>query len=409
MEPNEIIEKLPPEMRSTLRRLLDSLPPQERNTLLSLFRGIPSQSNMLRTLVGLSINQAKQTFGAKHRVVITGPANVGKSTLYNHFVRAKEDQAAVSPIPGTTRVNQQADAGLFSVIDTPGADAVGEVGEGERARAFEAARGADMLIIMFDAIQGIKKAEQELFYDLRALGKPYIVVLNKIDLVRKEEDAVLAHAAGNLGLEKEQIIAISARDGRNLSQVLMAIVVAEPQLISALGRALPEYRSQLAWRSITSAASISAVIALTPLPVIDFAPLLVTQSIMVLGIARIYQYDINLSRARELIATFGMGFLGRTLFMQLSKLGGVPGWMLSSAIATSTTVVMGLAAMTWFEKGEKLSAETINQLTRSITSQMLDTLKSLGKRRPSKASLQKHVEEALQNTSVADREKNSPQ
>lgn len=408
MEPNEAIEKLPPEMRSTLRRVLDTLPPQERDTLISLFRGVPSQSNMLRTLVGLSINQAKQAFGDKHRVVITGPANVGKSTLYNQFVRSKQDQAAVSPIPGTTRVNQQADAGLFAVVDTPGADAVGEVGEGERTRAFEAARGADILIIMFDAIQGIKKAEQELFYDLRALGKPYIVVLNKIDLVRKEEDAVVAHAAGNLGLETEQIIPIAARDGRNLSQVLMAIVVAEPQLIAALGRALPEYRSQLAWRSITSAASIAAVIALTPLPVIDFAPLVVTQSIMVLGIARIYQYDINLSRARELIATFGLGLLGRTLFMEISKLGGVPGWLLSSAIAASTTVVMGLAAINWFEKGERMSTETLNQLTRKVTTQMLDSLKSLGKRRPSKDSLKQHVEEALQNTDVINRQKNSP-
>ena len=409
MEPNEVIDKLPPEMRSTLRRVLDSLPPQERDTLISLFRGVPSQSNMLRTLVGLSINQAKQAFGDKHRVVITGPANVGKSTLYNQFVRSKQDQAAVSPIPGTTRVNQQADAGLFAVVDTPGADAVGEVGEGERARAFEAARSADILIIMFDAIQGIKKAEQELFYDLRALGKPYIVVLNKIDLVRKEEDAVVAHAAGNLGLETEQIIPIAARDGRNLSQVLMAIVVAEPQLIAALGRALPEYRSQLAWRSITSAASIAAVIALTPLPVIDFAPLVVTQSIMVLGIARIYQYDINLSRARELIATFGLGLLGRTLFMEISKLGGVPGWLLSSAIAASTTVAMGLAAINWFEKGEKMSAETLNQLTRKVTSQMLESFKSLGKRRPSKDTLKQHVEEALQNTDVINRQKNSPQ
>lgn len=404
-----MIDKLPPEMRSTLRRVLDTLPPQERDTLLSLFRGVPSQSNMLRTLVGLSINQAKQAFGDKHRVVITGPANVGKSTLYNQFVHNKQDQAAVSPIPGTTRVNQQADAGLFSVIDTPGADAVGEVGEGERARAFEAARGADILIIIFDAIQGIKKAEQELFYDLRALGKPYIVVLNKIDLVRKEEEAVLAHAAGNLGVEREQIIPISARDGRNLNQVLMAIVVAEPQLIAALGRALPEYRSTLAWRSITSAASISAVIALTPLPVIDFAPLVVTQSIMVLGIARIYQYDINLTRARELIATFGMGLLGRTLFMEISKLGGVPGWLLSSAIAASTTVVMGLAAINWFEKGEKMSAETLNQLTRKVTGQMLESLKSLGKRRPSKDTLQQQVQEALKNVDEINRQKNSTQ
>ncbi|HEY9088477.1 MAG TPA: GTPase [Anaerolineaceae bacterium] len=405
MEPNDIIEKLPPEMRSTMRRVIDSLPPQERDSILALFRGIPSQSSMLRTLVGLSINQARQAFGAKHRVAITGPANVGKSTLYNQLVRSKSDQAEVSPIPGTTRVNQQADAGLFSIVDTPGADAVGEVGESERARAFEAARSADFLIIMFDAIQGIKKTEHELFSDLKSLGKPYIVVLNKIDLVRKEEEAVVAHAAANLGIEKTQIIPIAARDGRNLSQVLMAIAVAEPQMIAALGRALPEYRSQLAWRSIVSAASVSAVIALTPLPVLDFGPLLLTQSVMVLGIARIYKYDITPARARELIITFGLGFLGRRLFAELSKMGGVPGWLLSAAIATSTTVVMGLAAIQWFEKGEKLSNETLNQLTRKVTAQLLESFKSLGKRKPSKEALQQQVEATLEESDLKTYEK----
>lgn len=390
-------------MRATLRRVLDTLPPAERESILTLFRGIPPQSNMLRTLVGMSINQARQAFGDKHRVAITGPANVGKSTLYNQFIHRKEDQAAVSPVPGTTRFNQQADAGLFAVVDTPGADAAGEVGDEERRRAFEAARSADFLIIMFDAIQGVKKAEQQLFADLRALGKPYIVVLNKIDMVRKEEDAVLQSAAANLGLEKTQIIPIAARDGRNLSQVLMAIAVAEPQLITALGRALPEYRAQLAWRNIVSAASISAAIALTPLPVLDFGPLLVTQSIMVLGIARIYQYEITPGRARELIATFGLGFLGRRLFAELSKLGGIPGWLLSAAIATSTTVVMGLAAMRWFESGERISNDTLNQMTRKITNQLMQTFKGLGKRRPSKEDLKKQVEEALKDTEVLEK------
>ena len=93
--------------------------------------------------------------------------------------------AKVSPIPGTTRINQTADAGLFAVIDTPGADAVGEVGEKEKLEALKAARDADFLIILFDAIQGIKKTEQEIFEELKALGKPYIVALNKIDLVKQ--------------------------------------------------------------------------------------------------------------------------------------------------------------------------------------------------------------------------------
>ncbi len=223
----------------------------------------------------------------------------------------------------------------------------------------------DFLVLVFDAIQGIKKTELELFNVLSSLNKPFVVVLNKIDLVpHKDLQGVISNAALNLGLEFDQIVPISAKDGKNLGKVLLAIAATEPAMVSALGQALPEFRWQLAWQTIVKTASVSAVIALTPLPIIDFVPLVVTQSIMVVSIARIYNYKITPRRASELVATFGLGFLGRTLFQELSKLGGLPGWLLSTAIASSTTVVMGFAAVRWFEKGEKLSGETINKLTR---------------------------------------------
>ena len=84
----------------------------------------------------------------------------------------------------------------------PGADAVGEVGERERQIAFEAARRADFLVVMFEATRGVKRYEKDLFDDLLALGKPFIVVLNKMDLVpRRDREAVIESAALNLRLE----------------------------------------------------------------------------------------------------------------------------------------------------------------------------------------------------------------
>ncbi len=230
---------------------------------------------------------------------------------------------------------------------------------------------------MFDAIQGVKRTELELFDKLLDLGKPYLVVLNKVDLVRREEKKVLEGVASALRIEPDQIIPIVARTGENLDDVLTTIAATEPEIVAALGQALPHYRWQLSWRTIVSAASASAVIALTPLPVIDFVPLTIAQSMMVLSIARIYNYKITLQRARELMITFGLGFLGRTLFQELSKLGGVPGWILSAAIAASTTVVMGYAASVWFETGEKLSRDALQRLTREITSYLLGVLKGL--------------------------------
>jgi small GTP-binding protein len=400
---DDILAQFPPDVQATVRKTWEALGPNERDSFLSLFIGFPADTNLVKLLLKLTTTQIRQAFGLKHRVAIVGPANVGKSTLYNLLVQNKSDQAVVSPLPGTTTQNQEADAALFTVVDTPGADAVGSMGVQEKSMALSASADADFLILVFDAIQGIKKTEQELFGELSILNKPFVVVLNKIDLVqRKDLQAVISNAARNLGLEPDQIIPMAAKDGKNLGKVLLAVAATEPELVAALGRALPEYRWQLAWQTIVRSASISAAIALVPLPVIDFVPLVVTQSIMVVSIARIYNYKITPQRASELVATFGLGFLGRTLFQELSKLGGLPGWLLSAAIASSTTVVMGYAAVRWFEKGEKLSAEALKKLTEQMTTSMLETLKSLGKHKPDQKKLQQSIAQSLESSPLAE-------
>ncbi len=403
------LNKLPPETQATARSIWNSLSPADRQAIEEIIRAFPSQNNLVHLLLKQASGQVKMAFGNKQRVAIIGPTNVGKSTLYNQFIRRKEDRAEVSPLPGTTRQNQQADAGLFAIVDTPGADAVGEVGAHEREQALAAAREADFLIIMFDAIQGIKGTELDLYQHLLELGKPFIVVMNKMDLVRKEKQPVIYGAARALNLEPNQIIPIVAKTGEGLNDVLIAISVAEPRIVAALGQAMPQYRWQLAWRSIVNAASASAVIALTPLPVIDFIPLIATQSVMVLSIARIYDYKLSLQRARELVVAFGLGFVSRMLFQELSKLGGLPGWLLSAAIAASTTVVMGYAASVWFETGERVSSETLKNMTRAMTSVMLESLRGIGKKRPDKKSLKERIEAALENMPVGEKRENLEQ
>ena len=400
---DDILKQFPPDVQARVRKVWEALGPNEKASFLSLLVGFPADANLVKLLVKLSTAQIRQAFGSKHRVVIVGPTNVGKSTLYNQLVQNKSDQAVVGPLPGTTMENQQADAALFTVVDTPGADAVGSVGEEEKNLALSAAGNADFLVLVFDAIQGIKKTEQELFNELSALKKPFVVVLNKIDLVpRKNLQGVISNAALNLGLEPDQIVPIVAKEGKNLGKVLLAVAATEPEMVAALGQALPEYRWQLAWQTIVRSASISAAIALAPLPVIDFVPLVITQSIMVVSIARIYNYKITPRRASELIATFGLGFLGRTLFQELSKLGGLPGWLLSAAIASSTTVVMGYAAVRWFEKGEKLSTEALKKLIQGMTTYLLDTLKSLGKREPGQKGLRERITQSLESSPLAE-------
>jgi small GTP-binding protein len=398
---DDLLKEFPEDSRARLRQAWGALPEPMQKELEGSVKYLPNDLLRWRMLLDLALPGFKAAFDRKTGIAILGPANVGKSTLYNQLVRSKDDRAEVSPVPGTTRVNQEADAGLFRIVDTPGADAVGEVGQQEKEHALAAARAADFLIIVFDAIQGIKRTEQELFDELAALSKPYVVVLNKYDLLsRKDVEPVLERTAANLRLRREQVVPISARTGSNLDDLLVAIAKAEPGLLAALGSALPAYRWRLAWTAITSAATTAAAIALTPLPVLDVIPLLVVQSSLVLGVARIYDYALTPARARELAVTFGLGFLGRTLFQELSKLGGPPGWVLSAAIAASTTVVMGYAAIVWFERGEKLTGESLKRLTTTLTDTLVEALKGLGRKKPSKENLQEQLRQTLEQSAL---------
>lgn len=401
---DEILKEFPPRTREKVKAAWEALPESIQSEFENVLNLVPIQPQLLKRLIDLALSQYQTFSGKKSKIAIVGPANVGKSTLYNNLIRSKTDQAEVSPVPGTTRINQEADAGFFSVIDTPGADAVGEVGDAEKQHALDGARQADFLIVMFDAIQGVKKTEQELFEELAEFDKPILVVLNKIDLVKRSEERVIAKAASTLILEPDQIVAINAKDGKNVEKIVMAIAKMDPEMIAALGRALPELRWQLAWGAIVSAASTAALVGAVPIPFVDFAPLAAVQGAMVLSIARIYQYEITLERAKELVVTFGLGFLGRTLFQQLSKLGGIPGYALAAAIAASTTVVMGYASIAWFQKGEKLTSESLQKMTKDITDILIQSLKNLMKSRPSKTDLQEAIQKGLENSPLANQQ-----
>jgi len=348
------------------------------------------------------VSHLRSAVGEKSRIAIVGPVNVGKSTLYNLFVRKRSDWSQVSAVPGTTRQARLADAGLFTAVDTPGADAAGPIGQVERQKALEAARQADLLIVVFDATHGIRPAEQALLADLGGLQKPMVVALNKMDVVGRERSSVIGKAAATLGLNAEQVIPISAKDGTGVDRLLVAIAKLEPGIVAALGAALPDYRWKLSQAVMGRAASTAAAIAVTPIPIIDFIPLLAVQAAMVLSIARIYAYRITPARARELIAAFGLGILGRTLFYELAKIGGPPAWLVAAAVAGGTTIAMGTAAAVWFDRGERLSGEAMGRIGRTVTQGIVGRLLPLGKRKPKRLTLREQVDQALKDIPSAD-------
>ncbi len=393
----ELVGEFPEPAQDAVAQIWAALPPEMRGEFTGILGQLPSSVKPLKDILGFVLDQYRPVFGNKRSIAIVGPANVGKSTLYNQLISRKEDLAEVGPVPGTTRENQVADTGLFTLVDTPGADAVGEVGERERRIALGAAERADFLVIMFEATRGVKRYEQDLFNTLLGFHKPFVVVLNKIDLVPKEARAeVLEAAARNLRLEPSQIIDTVATEGTQVGRVILAIVKLEPELLAAIAEALPEYRARLSWQRIVPAASAAGVVGLIPLPFVDLLPLLGIQTGLVLSIARIYGFKITLARAKELIATFGVGMIARTVYQQLSKVLGVPGWILSASIAAATTVTIGYGSMVWFARGERPSQEAMRRMVAGVALHLRDRLLGLGKKKPDRGTLRKRIGEALQ-------------
>ncbi len=118
-------------------------------------------------------------------VAIVGRPNVGKSTLFNRLVKAR--QAIVNEQAGTTRDRQYGKAEWvgkeFSVVDTGGwvvnSDDVFE--EEIRKQVLLAMDEADVILFVVDVVSGVTDLDMEVASILRRTQKPVIVVANKTD------------------------------------------------------------------------------------------------------------------------------------------------------------------------------------------------------------------------------------
>lgn len=118
-------------------------------------------------------------------VVIAGRPNVGKSTLFNRL--AGKRLALVDDMPGLTRDRKEAEADLggrsIRLIDTAGLEEAdpGSIASRMRRQSETAIAGADLILFMFDARAGITPVDELFAAQVRASGKPVIVVANKCE------------------------------------------------------------------------------------------------------------------------------------------------------------------------------------------------------------------------------------
>jgi small GTP-binding protein len=298
---------------------------------------------------------------SRARLAIVGPVNSGKSTLFN-TLKGRE-VSPVGAVPGTTRTLHHERWGPFTLTDTPG---FGEVDGVDRANiALQGVGAANVILLVVDAAAGVRQADLTLLQQLQATGKPVVVALNKIDLVKGDVDRVVADACDKLA--EPGLVPISAREGTNVAGWLMPrLIDAHPALAVALGRALPAYRRRAANKVIRNASVFNAIVGAEPVPGLDIPFLLAIQARMVLRIAAIFGEPMNLQHARELIATIVGGVALRYLAEEGAKFIPGPGWVIAAGVAAVGTWAIGQVAILYFEQGKKLSAEQMQGLYRRL-------------------------------------------
>lgn len=143
-----------------------------------------------------------------------GRTNAGKSSLVNKITN--QDLAIVSDTKGTTtdpvyKAMEILPLGPVVIIDTPGFDDDGVLGEKRISRTKLVLNKTDVAVLVVDLVEGMAKTDEELIALFEQKGIPYIVAYNKADLKEtvsagKPNEIYVSSVTGkNIGELKEMI------------------------------------------------------------------------------------------------------------------------------------------------------------------------------------------------------------
>lgn len=158
-------------------------------------------------------------------VTLIGRPNVGKSTLMNRMIGQKI--AITSNKPQTTRNRIQTvhtdERGQIVFVDTPGIyKAKNKLGEYMVGAAEKTIGEVDVVCWLVEPTTYIGAGEQHIIERLKKVKAPIILVINKVDTIKKEEILPVIDCYRK-ELDFQEIIPVSARSGANVDELIDTI------------------------------------------------------------------------------------------------------------------------------------------------------------------------------------------
>ena len=172
-------------------------------------------------------------------VAVIGKPNAGKSSIINRFVGA--ERMIVSNIAGTTRdsvdTTVENELGKFTFIDTAGIRRQSKINDKIEKysvlRAHMAVERADVCLLMIDATEGITEQDEKIAGIAHESGKGTIIVVNKWDLVEKDNNTVKVFTdkirTALAYMPYAPIIFVSAKTGQRLPNIYKLIAHVQDQ------------------------------------------------------------------------------------------------------------------------------------------------------------------------------------
>ncbi len=152
--------------------------------------------------------------GERIHIGFFGMRNAGKSSIVNGVTG--QDLSVVSDVKGTTtdpvyKAMELLPLGPVMIIDTPGYDDEGALGEMRIKKTLQALNRCDCAVLVVDAVVGLQRGDAELEELFRNKEIPYLIVYNKSDLRQSSAPNALSVSAfrkNDMNLLKQQIASL---------------------------------------------------------------------------------------------------------------------------------------------------------------------------------------------------------